>query len=169
MNLTKNIGIFLLIAFLAGVWNTAEAKDKKDTGAHAPFIMEKTPGKVYVFGVSQRLGGEEVFITEINEIDSLALQKKTNFLPFRSALSLQLQTYTEGKLEEPHQTVSIFFSTKKDKLKQTLSKVRKRYQANSGKEVTTIVLDDFKFKHPLDMNAVRTEGEENQNQNELKE
>lgn len=164
MNLTKYIGLFLLITLTAGVWNTAEAKKKKDAGTHAPFIMEKTPGKVYVFGVSQRLGGEEVFITEINEIDSLALQKKTNFLPFRSALSLQLQSYTEGILEEPHQTVSIFFSEKKDKLKQTLSKVRKRYQANSGKEVTTIILDEFKFKHPLDMHVVNTEGQNTNNE-----
>lgn len=164
MNLTKYIGLILLTAITAGVWNTAEAKkDKKDSSASVPFIMEKTPGKVYVFGVSQRLGGEEVFITEINEIDSLALQKKTKFLPFRSALSLQLQSYTEGVLEEPHQTVSIFFSAKKDKLKQTLSKVRKRYQANSGKEITTIILDEFKFKHPLDMHAVKAEGQETNN------
>lgn len=168
MNFTKYIALFLLTAFVAVAWNTAEAKkDKKDTGTHAPFVMEKTAGKVFVFGVSQRLGGDKVYITEISEVDSLALQKKTNFLPFRSAFSLQLQSFTEGVLNEQYQTVSIFYSAKKDKLKQTLAKVRKRYQLNKSKEVATIALELFKFKHPLDMHDAKSE--EKEIHNELKE
>ncbi len=168
MVLIKYIVSVLLAVTVAATWSTAAAqknKTKKDQGAHDPFVMEKTAGKVYVFGVSQRLGGDEVFITEISEVDSLAIQKKTKFLPFRSAMSLQLQSYVEGVLEEGNQTVAVFFSEKKETLKKKLAKVRKRYLAHNDKEVTTVILDEFRFKHPLDMRYKESK-EETQQQNE---
>ena len=115
------------------------------------FIMEKIPGTVYVFGVSQYLGENKVYITEINAIDSIALQKNTRFLPFRSSFSLQLQQYTEGKLGQTHQTVSVFFDANKDKLKKTLNAVKKRYLSNTDKIVTILNQDQFHFVHPLDL------------------
>ena len=122
--------------------------------------MEKTAGKVYVFGVSQSLGGDLVYITEICTIDSIALQKKTNFLPFRSSFSVQLQRYTEGVLGQSNQTVSIFFSDKMDKLTKTLKDVKKRYLSNENKTVNTITHDDFYFIHPLDMIGNTSETEQ---------
>ena len=65
----------LMVGMTAGFAKTE--KTKKNPGAHDPFVMEKTAGKVYVFGVSQKLGGDEVYITEISEVDSLVPQKKT--------------------------------------------------------------------------------------------
>ena len=148
----------LMVGMTAGFAKTE--KTKKNPGAHDPFVMEKTAGKVYVFGVSQKLGGDEVYITEISEVDSLVPQKKTGFLPFRSSMGIQLQSYTEGVLEDVNQTVSIFFNTNKKKLEQTLAKVRKRYLAHGKKTVTTVILDEFKFKHPLDMSSVRAAKED---------
>lgn len=154
---------FLTLAALlmAGTMGFAKTeKTKKNPGAHDPFVMEKTAGKVYVFGVSQKLGGDEVYITEISEVDSLMPQKKTGFLPFRSSLSIQLQSYTEGVLEDTNQTVGIFFDTNKKKLEQTLAKVRKRYLSHGKKTVTTVILDEFRFKHPLDMKSVQAAKED---------
>lgn len=138
----------------------AARRGGKKSKASEPFIMEKTAGKVYVFGVSQSLGGDLVYITEICTIDSIALQKKTNFLPFRSSFSVQLQRYTEGVLGQSNQTVSIFFSDKMDKLTKTLKDVKKRYLANDNKTVNTITHDDFYFIHPLDMIGNASEAEQ---------
>lgn len=124
---------------------------KKKIKTREDFLMEKTPGIVYVFGVSQGLGLDDVYITEINSIDSLALQKKTGFLPFRSSISVQLQRYTEGALGQTNQTVSIFYNTKQEKLRKTLNSVKKRYLSNTDKTVHTITTDQFYFIHPLDL------------------
>lgn len=128
----------------------AEAREKKGKVSE-PFVLEKTAGRVYVFGVSQSLGRDSVFITEICTIDSMALQKKTDFLPYRSSFSIQMQRYTEGVLGQSYQTVSVFFSDKMEKLAKTQKNVKKRYLSNTGKVVNTITHDEFYFIHPLDM------------------
>lgn len=125
--------------------------NKKKYKTRENYIMVKTAGTVYVFGVSQSLGKDEVYMTDISTIDSLALQKKTGFLPFRSSFSTQLQQYTEGVLGQTHQTVSIFFSTKREKLQKELNTVKKRYLSNANKSVTTINQEQFHFVHPLDL------------------
>jgi len=129
-----------------------ESKGKnKKVKTRAAFLMEKTKGKVYVFGVSQMLGHDSVYITDISVIDSMALQDKTKFLPFRSSFSIQLQRYTEGVLGQSNQTVSIFYNEKLEKLNKSLRKVRKRYLSNESKTVIPITNEQFHFVHPLDM------------------
>lgn len=137
----------------------AEAREKKEKVSE-PFVLEKSAGRIYIFGVSQSLGRDSVFITEICTVDSMALQKKTDFLPYRSTFSIQMQQYTESVLGQSNQTVSVFFSTKMDKLSKTLKNVKKRYLSNSGKVVTMITHDDFYFIHPLDMITVAGEERE---------
>ena len=115
------------------------------------FALEKTNGKVYVFGVSLTLGKDEVYVTDINEVDSISLQKKTKFLPFRSFFSIQLQQYTEGKLGLVKQTTSVFFDTNKKKLQKRLTKVKHRLLSKPNSVVTTISTDQFHLIHPLDL------------------
>ena len=115
------------------------------------FVMQKTEGKVYVFGVSLMLGDNQVYVTDINEVDSISLQKKTKFLPFRSFFSIQLQQYTEGKLGQVKQTTSVFFDTNKKKLQKRLAKTKQRLLAKPNSVVTTISTDQFHFIHPLDL------------------
>ena len=95
-------------------------------------------GKVYLFGVSQQLTDSVVYITFINEVDSLDLMKKTKFLPFRSEFSLQLKEYLEGTLKEDHQTACVYFATSRKKLSLDNSYTRIR------------TLEGFQFRHPLD-------------------
>lgn len=135
------------------------AREKKGKVSE-PFVLEKTPGRVYIFGVSQSLGRDSVFITEICTIDSMALQKKTEFLPYRSTFSIQMQQYTESVLGKSNQTVSVFFSDKMEKLVKTQKSVKKRYLSNSNKVVSMITHDDFYFIHPMDMIMVGGEEEE---------
>lgn len=105
-------------------------------------------GKVYLFGVSQQLTDSVVYITFINEVDSLDLMKKTKFLPFRSEFSLQLKEYLEGTLKEDHQTACVYFATSRKKLSKKYYKIKKRYLDNSYTRIRT--LEGFQFRYPLD-------------------
>jgi hypothetical protein len=105
-------------------------------------------GKVYLFGVCQQLTDSVVYITFINEVDSLDLMKKTKFLPFRSEFSLQLKEYMEGTLKKDHQTPAVFYSTKRKKLSKKYYKIKKRYLDNPYTKIMPI--DGFQFRHPLD-------------------
>ena len=105
-------------------------------------------GKVYLFGVSQQLTDSVVYITYINEVDSLDLMKKTKFLPFRSEFSLQLKEYMEGTLKKDHQTTCVYFSVNRKKLSKKYYKIKKRYLDNSYTKI--MPLDVFQFRHPLD-------------------
>lgn len=105
-------------------------------------------GKVYLFGVSQLLTDSVVYITFINEVDSLDLAKKTKFLPFRSEFSLQLREYMEGTLKKDHQTTTVFFSTNRKKLSKKYYKVKKRFLDNPYTKIVPI--DNFRFRHPLE-------------------
>ena len=105
-------------------------------------------GTVYLFGVSQQLTDSVVYITFINEIDSLDLQKRTKFLPYRSEFSLQLKEYMEGTLKKDHQTTCVFYSPNRKKLSKKYYKIKKRFLDNPYTKI--MPLDGFTFRHPLD-------------------
>ena len=110
----------------------------------------KGRGKVYLFGVCQQLTDSLVYITSVQEIDSIDLERKTKFLPFRSEFSIQLKEYMEGTLQRRYQTACVFYSSKRKKISKKYYKIKKRYLDNSYTRV--VMLDDtrFRFKHPLD-------------------
>jgi hypothetical protein len=108
----------LWVVMLLAVTMLAIAKPK-------PSQYGRGTGKVYLFGVSQLLTDSVVYITFINEVDSLDLAKKTKFLPFRSEFSLQLREYMEGTLKKDHQTTTVFFSTNRKKLSKKYYKIKK--------------------------------------------
>ena len=110
----------------------------------------KGNGVVYLFGVSQMLTDSTVYVTSINQIDSLDLDSKTKGLPNRSEFSLQLKEYLEGQVGMHKQTACVFFSTSRKKLNKQYYKIKKRYLDDKDRKI--IVLDEryFKFRHPLD-------------------
>ena len=122
---------------------TAVAKKK-------PGVYEKGTGKVYVFGVSTQLADSTVYITTISEVDSLDLERKTRFLPFRSQFSLQLRVYMEGQLGLRNQTTCVFYSANRKKASKRLYKIKKRYLDNKGKKLVMVDERYFRFRHPLD-------------------
>ena len=110
----------------------------------------KGTGTVYLFGVSQMLTDSTVYITSINQIDSIDLDKKTKILPNRSEFSLQLKEYLEGQVGLHKQTACVFFAVSRKKLNKQYYKVKKRYLDDKDKKI--IVVDEryFTFRHPLD-------------------
>lgn len=112
--------------------------------------VTKGTGKIYMFGVSQQLADSVIYITAINELDSIDLEKKTSFLPYRAVFSFQLEDFLETKLFLEQQTSCVFFSENRKKLSKKLYKVKKLYLDNPEKKI--VVLDEtyFKFRHPAD-------------------
>jgi hypothetical protein len=112
--------------------------------------FEKGRGKVYLFGVCQQLTDSMVYITSIQEVDSVDLEKKTKFLPFRSEFSIQLKEYMEGSLQRRYQTACVFYSAKRKKISKKFYKIKKRYLDNPYTRVMILDEASFRFKHPLD-------------------
>lgn len=130
-----------------------QKKADKDTGQKEHnFVLEKTPGKkVYIFGVGYHFGDSTIYVTAIEEVDSIALQKKTKFLPYRSEFTLQFRQYLETTTNQSHMTCCVFFSDKRNTLLKRFNKVKGRYLNSPGAILEMIGDDKFKFKHPLDV------------------
>ena len=143
----------LCVVVLAMLMVPGVSAKKKETS------YSKGNGVVYVFGVSQMLTDSMVYVTNINQVDSLDLEHKTGFLPFRSEFSLQLKEYMEGQLHQQNQTACIYYSKSRKQLAKKFYKIKKRFLDNSYTRL--VVIDDahFRFRHPLDSFVVDTEGD----------
>ena len=127
----------------------AMAKKKQNTVDK----FSKGTGTIYMFGVSQMLADSVIYITTINQVDSIDLEKKTKMLPFRSDFSLQLKEYMEGQQHLKHQTTCVFFAEKRKKLAKKQYKVKKRYLDNPDTKIVMLDEKSFTFRHPLDFVA----------------
>lgn len=123
---------------------------KKRSTQRTNFELTKTSGKTYVFGFAHVLGDSTAYITNINEIDSMDVQKNTKFLPFRSDFSLQLKIYLESECGLAHETATVFFSKKRSTLVKKFNKIKKRYLDSKSFVLKQIKDSDFHFVHPID-------------------
>lgn len=126
-----------------------EPKVKVGKKIEAEENLKNPDSKVYVFGVSEDLTDSVVYITAVNEIDSLALTKKTKFIPYRAELSLQLKEYLEGTKQLQRQTTAVFYSLKKNKIAKRQYKVKKKFLDKLGKTIIYLTNEEFVFKNPL--------------------
>ncbi|MCR5312376.1 MAG: hypothetical protein K6E54_01770 [Bacteroidaceae bacterium] len=129
--------------------NNGSKNNKKNINEYID-EFKKTDGQVYIFGFSQSFGDTISYITDVNLIDSLSIEKKTKFLPFRYEFSIQLKEYLEGKLGLKLQTTSIFYGKNKSKMEKKLAKLKKRYLNMEHSTIVPVKEDDFHFVHPLD-------------------
>ena len=80
------------------------------------FSLKKGGHKpVYAFGVSASFTDTVIYYTEIQMLDSVALDKN-GFLPHRELYSYQLKNYLEFDKGLPNRTCMIYFSENKKKL-----------------------------------------------------
>ena len=104
--------------------------------------------KVYLFGVGLNFNDSSLYITEVNELGFVRLDKKTRFLPSRLDYSLQFKEYLEGQLGLKDETVSIFFSDKKKKASKWFYKMKKRYLDMGTTDMHIVDVERFQFKKP---------------------
>ena len=102
---------------------------------------------VYVFGVGASFKDSVVYFTEVQLVDSVALDKN-GFLPEREMYAYQLKNYLEYQKGKPDYTCAIYFSEHKSKLEKELSKVRKSYAKGDTFILENVKQTEFIFKKP---------------------
>ena len=108
-----------------------------------------TPHKkkvVYAFGFAASFRDTLTFITEIQELDSVKLERQTHFLPLRDLYSYQLKDYLETNLEKTNYTCMIFFNKKLKKLQKQMNKIKTEYSRSGN--LNLLETKDFRFTKP---------------------
>lgn len=124
--------LFFFAALVIGI--SCHAKDKVE------------PCKVYMFGFSASFTDSLVYITDIQQVDSVMLEPKTDFLVNRTAYGNQLQFFLAEKLDRGNTTCVVFFDKKRENLQKKYNKITKRYKNNNQTILKTLTQDEFKFK-----------------------
>lgn len=130
---------FLLLFTVLVVGINSYAKDKNTT---------KTE-KVYMFGFSASFNDSLVYITDIQAVDSVEIEPKTDFLVGRTAYGNQLQFYLADYKERPNTTCVVFFDKKEDKLRKRYNKILKRYKNSKETILKNLTRDEFSFKREI--------------------
>lgn len=110
-------------------------------------VFSKGNKPVYAFGVSASFTDTIVFYTEVQVLDSVALDK-TGFLPQRESYSYQLKNYLEANKNLVNRTCMIYFSDNQRKLEKEYNKLLAKYKKQKNMSVTLVSKDEFLFTKP---------------------
>lgn len=132
MRYTKIICFLFAAAFAVPAFSK-QPKDKNKYG-------------VYLAGVSASFADSLVFFTDIQFVDSAAVDEK-DMLVGRASYSYQLKDYLEQKQGEQNRTCFMFFNRKKAKLEKEMKKLKEKYQ-KGGTLVIRDVDSAFHFEKP---------------------
>jgi len=125
------IGIILLILTVAWSINTS-AKNKQMP-------------KVYAFGVAASFNDSIVYFTGIQEIDSVWINDKNDFLLNRSDYSYQLKNYLEAQ-GLSRRTCIVSYALKRKDIEKKYIKMRNKYVKKGTFDIRYIERKDFEFK-----------------------
>ena len=124
-----------LIILCVFAFQTLEAKPKK--------VVQKP---VYMIGVSFSLVDSMVFITDMQLVDSITIEKKTKFLVDRQLYSFQFQRYLEGAYKGGPYVPSVFFSPSRKKMERKYLSLHKRYVQSKDMRMILVDISQFRFK-----------------------
>lgn len=110
------------------------------------FTLKGGHKPVYAFGVAASFNDSIVYYTEIQELDSVSVDKN-GFLPKRDLYSYQLKNYVEYDLKKSDYTCMIYFSESKKKLEKEAIKVKGKYKKTTM-TLQAIEPSAFMFKKP---------------------
>ena len=131
----KSLKLFFYLLLVFVVSSAFTMQDDKKNG-------------VYIAGVSASFSDSLVYFTEAIFVDSVQLQKKTDFLPERYQYSTQLTDYMSAKYGLHNRTSFVLFNENKAKLEKEIKKLKEKYQ-KSGKSQLKEVDASFKFKKAI--------------------
>lgn len=123
----------MLLAMLALIFSA--------TGAKA----EDYPTKIYAYGVCSTIGDSILYITEIHEVDSAWINRKTKFLYSRDNYSAQLREYMDQVEGITRPTCSITFALDRKHIDKKMAKLRKRYAKKGNYIIKEVSASDFTF------------------------
>lgn len=112
--------------------------------------MKMVP-KIYAFGFSASFNDSVVYISDIQEIDSVWVTTRNDFLVNRYSYSNQLREFLAEKRHDADRTCIISYAFKKKDIEKKYIKLKQKYTKNGDFEVKTLTNADFLFKR-LDFN-----------------
>ena len=140
----KYIRLFALaILMMAGACQTATAQKN----IQVP--------KAYIFGFAASFNDSTVFFTQIQEVDSVWINKKKGFLAGWSQYSYQLRNYCASEMNLPSRTCVVVSSIKRKDVEKKFDKMMKKYRGSKkgkkGKndkyyDIRLISTDNFRFE-----------------------
>lgn len=101
--------------------------------------------RVYLYGVSIDFNDSVVYMTDIQHLDSVMIQKDGS-LQGQYSYSHQMKLFLEGGLGEDNQTCAVIYSDDKKKIEKRFLKMRKRYQADQKYVLKLVGTDAFVFR-----------------------
>lgn len=101
--------------------------------------------KLYIYGFVTSFNDSTVYFTEIHEIDSAWIDKKTGFLYSRDNYSYQLRDYMKKKGYRFPTCITSYAKNRK-KIEKKYTKLKKKYTENKNFNVKYIPLNEFKYK-----------------------
>lgn len=105
--------------------------------------------KVYVFGVAASFNDSTIYFTDVQEIDSVWINDKNNFLLNRSDYSYQLKNYLESQ-GQSRRTCIVSYALKRKDLEKKYIKMRNKYVKKGSLDIRYIDSNEFKFT-PVDL------------------
>ena len=113
----------------------AQAKSRK--------VVQKS---VYMMGVGISLVDSAVFITDVHQVDSVTIEKKTNFLKDRQLYSFQIQRYLEAVYKGGPYVPCVFFNMSKKRMERQYLSLYKRYVQSKDFKMILVDISQFRFK-----------------------
>lgn len=106
--------------------------------------------KMYIFGMAASFNDTIVHITNIQEIDSAWIDKKTSFLEYREQYSMQLYDFLANQKQAVHRTCLVVANKNRKKVEKKFKKFLKLYTQPKDKkqhyDVRYINDGEFRFK-----------------------
>lgn len=101
---------------------------------------------MYMIGVAISHLDSVAFITDMQMVDSLTIEKKTKFLMDRQLYSFQLQRYLEQNYECAPYVPAVFFGSKRKKMERRYLSLHKRYSQTNRYRIVLVDQSQFRFK-----------------------
>ena len=136
MRLKTLIGITILLLGIGTATAQPQEKKKKDT----------YKASVYLFGFSASFNDSIVYFTDIQKVDNVLLEKKTNFLLSRDQYSYQLRDFLANQKGQPNRTCITMFATSRKNAEKEYLNLQQLYTAKAkGKYDVRMLATDFVY------------------------
>lgn len=142
--------ILVVLMLLCAVGVDAKSKKEKKTKAPKKEKVAKSEYKkanVFIFGFSASFNDSIVYMTNIDELKGVDVEKKSKFLRNREDYSDQLKTYLKGTgVKNP--TCVVCFAEKRKNAEKKYFDFKKRYTGGKAKGYVMVNIDhdSFNFK-----------------------
>lgn len=102
--------------------------------------------EVYMFGAGINFADSTVYLTAVQRVDSVPLERSQGFLLNRYAYSDQLGRYLFVNAGKNNETCAVFFDTSRSKVEKQYLRLRRRFQKNKGLRIEEVPGDAFRFR-----------------------